>query len=260
MYILSFLICFGASIVGAICGIGGGVIIKPTLDAFGVGSVAAVSFLSGCTVLAMSSYSVLRAKLTGGTHFDRRVGLPLAIGGAAGGIAGKAIFTLLEDMSADKQQVGAIQAVCLLIVTVGTLLYALFKSRIKTHSFSGTVGCLAIGAALGVISSFLGIGGGPINLVLLFFFFSMETKTAAECSLYIIFFSQLTSLLQSLISGRVPQFAPALLILMIFGGICGGVLGRAMNKKLRSESVDRLFIALMIVMIGINIYDIVKFI
>ena len=53
MYLLFVLVSFGASIVGAICGIGGGVIIKPTLDAFGVLSVATISFLSGCTVLSI---------------------------------------------------------------------------------------------------------------------------------------------------------------------------------------------------------------
>lgn len=35
------------------------------------------------------------------------------------------------------------------------------------------------GSVLGIFSSFLGIGGGPINLMILSFFFSMDTKTAA---------------------------------------------------------------------------------
>ena len=60
LYILFWIVSFGASIAGAICGIGGGVIIKPTLDAFGVLSVSTISFLSGCTVLAMTCYSVIR--------------------------------------------------------------------------------------------------------------------------------------------------------------------------------------------------------
>ena len=54
IYAVFFGVSFLASIVGAICGIGGGVIIKPVLDAFGVLDVSAISFLSGCTVLAMS--------------------------------------------------------------------------------------------------------------------------------------------------------------------------------------------------------------
>ena len=46
-----FLICFLASIIGAICGVGGGVIIKPVVDAFGLLTISQASFLSGCTVL-----------------------------------------------------------------------------------------------------------------------------------------------------------------------------------------------------------------
>ena len=60
--LLIFLICFSASVIGAICGIGGGVIIKPVLDAFGIMDVATISFLSGCTVLSMTTYSVIKNK------------------------------------------------------------------------------------------------------------------------------------------------------------------------------------------------------
>ena len=62
---LYFVVCFGASIAGAICGIGGGVIVKPVLDLFGWDSVTTISFLSGCMVLAMSCYSVGRSMLAG---------------------------------------------------------------------------------------------------------------------------------------------------------------------------------------------------
>lgn len=60
MSILASLISFLASTAGAICGIGGGVIIKPTLGLFQMASVSTISFLSGCTVLSMSLYSVGR--------------------------------------------------------------------------------------------------------------------------------------------------------------------------------------------------------
>lgn len=66
IYLVFLIVCFGASIVGAICGIGGGVIIKPVLDSFGVLDVTAISFLSGCTVLSMTTYSVLKNKISGG--------------------------------------------------------------------------------------------------------------------------------------------------------------------------------------------------
>ena len=65
VYLIFLIVSFGASIAGAICGIGGGVIIKPALDAVGVLDVATISFLSGCTVLTMSCYSVYKAKRSG---------------------------------------------------------------------------------------------------------------------------------------------------------------------------------------------------
>ena len=50
--LIFFLVALGASVVGAVCGIGGGVIIKPVLDLLHLETVAAISFLSGCTVLS----------------------------------------------------------------------------------------------------------------------------------------------------------------------------------------------------------------
>lgn len=116
-----------------------------------------------------------------------------------------------------------------------------------------------IGVILGILSSFLGIGGGPINLVVLFYFFSMDTKAAAQNSLYIILFSQITSLLHSLVTRTVPEFSIWLLVLMAAGGILGGMSGRSINKKIDSRVVDRLFILLMAVIILINIYNIYQF-
>lgn len=58
--LIIMIVCFFSSVVGAICGIGGGVIIKPVLDATGIMEVATASFLSGCTVLSMSRYHFIR--------------------------------------------------------------------------------------------------------------------------------------------------------------------------------------------------------
>ena len=259
MYAIFFLVCFLASVIGAICGIGGGVIIKPVLDAFGVMDAAQISFLSGCTVLSMTTYSVLKSKIKGESHIQKKTGFPLAMGAALGGILGKQLFTLVKSAAPDLDKVGQIQAVCLLIVTAGTLIYQLCREKIRTLQIENGFCCVLIGLVLGLLSAFLGIGGGPINLVVLFFFFSMPTKTAAENSLYIIFFSQLASLVLSLISGEAFRAEAPLLLLMIGGGIGGGLVGRALNRKIKETAVDKLFVGLMVVIIGINIYNIYRF-
>ena len=253
--LLFFAVSFCASIVGAICGIGGGVIIKPVLDLFGWASVSTISFLSGCTVLAMSFYSVGRSMAAGEKTIDLHTGTPLAIGAALGGVAGKQLFTALRDTAPDPDMVGGVQAVCLAVITLMTLVYTLKKARIRTKKLDSTALCLVIGLVLGIMSSFLGIGGGPINLVVLFYFFSMDTKTAAANSLYIILFSQITSLLATLVTHTVPVFTPHTLALMVLGGIGGGMAGRKINKHLDERAVDKLFTALMAVIIAISVYN-----
>lgn len=263
--ILALAISLVASCAGAICGIGGGVIIKPVLDAANVASVSVVSFLSGCTVLCMSSYSVLSTYIGKGTKQGSesaiRLGttVPLSLGAVVGGIMGKTVFSTLMDRLGQVDRVGAIQAVCLLVLTLGTLLYTIYKKKIKQQQFTNVVFCVVIGFVLGFLSSFLGIGGGPFNLVILSFCFSMDTKVAAQNSLFVILCSQISSLISSIVSGSVPDFSWGLLIGMAAMGILGGVIGKKVYRKLDSDKIDVLFMGMLVVIMGICIYNFLRF-
>jgi len=137
--------------------------------------------------------------------------------------------------------------------------YTLYKQKIPTRNVQGAAPCVIIGLLLGIMSSFLGIGGGPINLVVLFYFFSMQTKVAAQYSLYIILFSQITSIATTFVTRSVPDFELLALVLMVAGGIGGGIAGRSLNKKLDNKAVDKLFLLLMAVIIGISVFNTVKY-
>ena len=102
---------------------------------------------------------------------------------------------------------------------------------------------MVIGLALGLMSSFLGIGGDPINLVILSYCFSMDSKTAAANSLMIILFSQAANLIT------------ATLILMVLGGIGGGIVGRILNHRMDNRAVDRLLMVLTGVIVLICVYN-----
>lgn len=259
MEIIYFLISFAASVVGSICGIGGGVIIKPTLDFFHLASVPTASFLSGCTVLTMSFYSVSRSMIVRDSKVNMKIGTPLAMGAAFGGLLGKYIFDCLKTILHSFDIVGEIQSICLAIITIGTLLYTINKNKIKTLQLTNKLGCILIGLCLGIMSSFLGIGGGPINLVVLFYFFSMDTKTAAQNSLYIILISQFFSMFFTLVTNTVPEFSLFSLVVMMLGGIFGGILGRILSKHLNDKTVNNLFLILMCIIILICCYNIYHF-
>lgn len=257
--IIYFVVSLLASISGAICGIGGGVIIKPVLDLLQTDSVATISFLSSCTVLAMSCYSMLKNLSNGENRIDLQITIPLAVGGAVGGVVGKQSYSSIAAMYPNPDTVGAWQAALLAVVTFGTLVYTLCKKRITTHHIDHLIACTLIGFALGVLSSFLGIGGGPINLVVLFFFFSLDTKAAALSSLFIILFSQLSSIGLTVLFATPPPFSWNKFVLMVAGGLLGGIVGRKINKSISSKFVENLFAVQIAIIIVICIYNTFKF-
>ena len=156
-----FLVCLAASAVGGICGIGGGVIIKPVLDAMGVMSVSAISFLSGLTVLSMSVISVVRQR--GQRQVELRTGSLLALGAVAGGIAGNWVFHLVKNAAGQDAFVGMVQSAVLALVTLLTLVYsAWLRRRVPSFRVHSAAACVAIGGGMGVLSAFLGIGGGAV--------------------------------------------------------------------------------------------------
>lgn len=256
--LLFFLISLISSVIGAICGIGGGVIIKPVLDATGVMGVSEVSFLSGCTVLSMSIVSFIRNRTSGNT-VEVKTGTALALGSILGGLIGKMCFDMLKTFFSNENHLGAVQAVLLIIITLGTLLMTLFSQKIKTLNIQNIFFCVLIGLILGMISSFLGIGGGPVNLMVLSFFFSMDMKKAAANSLYIIMLSQISSLVHTLLNSTVPAVDYKVLILMVLAGIWGGMIGSRICRKISDRGMETLFTIFMALIIMVNVYNLIKF-
>jgi len=252
-----FLVSLSASVLGAVCGIGGGIVIKPVLDALRLADVETASFLSGCTVLAMSAYAVSASLLAQKKSGEKQTvpGMtPLAIGAAFGGVAGKLLFNMLAARLSNPAAAGRAQAVCVALMAALTLAYTLARGKIKPRRLESTALCLLAGAVMGALSGFLGIGGGPVNLIVLFYFFGMEAKPAARSSLYVILFSQSASLLYTLLTRSVPGFRPAVLALMVLGGVAGGMAGRWIHRRIDNKTADRLLIGLMALIFAISAY------
>ncbi len=268
-YVIFFAVSILASVVGAICGVGGGVFMKPALDAVGVLPVNTITFLSTCTVIAMTSYNVITAAINtkkGGNDnlIDWNLTTWLAVGSAIGGVIGKNIYSNIKAGFENQEVVGGYQAMALLIAVFLTLLYTVNKKKFKGFQVKNPAALVALGFVLGTLSSFVGIGGGPMNLAVLFFFLSMPTKMAAQNSLYMILISQTASLIMTFVKGNVPtalyqDVDPGLwvmLIGMMLCGIYGGKVGKTLNKKLPSETVDKLFIILIVVIMALCVWNI----
>lgn len=251
--------CVGASMLGPICGIGLAVIIKPVVDSLGVMSVATVSFLSSITALAMSSYSCGKSLWPGqGPHESRlrlETAVPISVGSAVGGLCGKALFNVAAASSANPDAVGFTQSMVLVALTVATGVYTLNKDHAPSFHLHTPLAGLVTGLLAGALWAFLGIGGGPFNLVVLFLFFSMDVREATRTSLLIILFSQVASIAYAVLSSSVPVFDPLLALGMASMGIVGAVAGEAVARRVSDHAVEMVYLGTLVVILGICAYD-----
>lgn len=256
MNIILFFVCLIACIIGAISGIGGGIIIKPVIDSLGIMNISTLSFLSGCTVLSMSIVSLYRNKKQ---NIKLNIIIPifLGIGASIGGIIGKQIFDIAAK-NFENSIVEIVQSILLFIINIFILLYMFIKDTLKSKSIKSKIITIILGCLLGVISSFLGIGGGPLNIAVIYYFYSLDAKQTALSSLIVVFFSQLSSLFLTLYVG-VPNFEYSILILMCLGGIFGALIGSKIAKRIDNNKTEKFFIIVLMILIFINIYNIIKF-
>lgn len=249
MHIILFLIAIIASTVGAISGIGGGIIIKPVLDSLGIMSLSTINFLSNCTVLSMALSSFIR-NYKDNYQSSYQSTIYLTIGACVGGTIGKMIFSSLTGY------VGMIQSIFLLLINIIVLLYCCNKHRIKTLDVTNSWLCVLIGLGLGGVSSFLGIGGGPINIAVLSYFFSTLPKITSINSLFIILFSQFFTLVTTVVTNTIPIFSITSLLLMCIGGVLGAIIGSRISAKLDNKKMEIFFMVLLVFLIALNIYNV----
>lgn len=120
---------------------------------------------------------------------------------------------------------------------------------------------IVIGLCLGIVSSFLGIGGGPINVAVLCFFFSMNMKQSSINSLVIIIFSQTSKIVTALINGSL--LSPStnmdwwMLLCLVPVAVVGSLLGSYLNKKVSEKAILYVYIASVFGIIALNLYNIV---
>lgn len=236
--IFGFLVALITSIVGSITGVGSGILMKPILDLFSRDSVAVINIMSSVTVFAMSLSAMVK-ELKNKVSLDYNTVIFLSAGSIVGGIIGKRIFEHIRE-GYGSGIVTAQSAVFSLLMFI-IMIYLLKGQNLRTYKINSRIVVSLVGFLLGFISAFLGIGGGPLNVVLLIYLFSMTTKEASLNSIFIIFFSQIASLLYGHINYGMPDVNFLILSLMVIGGIVGGILGRNMANYFSDSLMKKMF-------------------
>ncbi|MFC4023569.1 TSUP family transporter [Oceanobacillus longus] len=254
IFILYFLIGITASLLGAMAGLGGGIIIKPVLDLFGHYDLATIGVLSAATVLSMATVSLIEVRNMD-AKIDKTIGLLIAIGSIIGGFLGKGLFNFLVIEISATNVIGMLQSGLLAIILIIIFIYMRYKGLIKAYHLHNKGIILAVGILLGAISSFLGIGGGPLNVAVLYLLFSMNAKNAVVNSTFIIFFSQLSALVLLAFTTGFATYDLSMIGYMIVGGIIGGFIGSNLVRKLSNKRIEMIFNVTILMIILINVYN-----
>ncbi|TCD46344.1 sulfite exporter TauE/SafE family protein [Streptococcus sp. X16XC17] len=243
-----------ATTVGAVTGLGGGVIIKPLFDMIGQDTPSAIGFYSSVVVFTMCLVAIYK-QYKKGFSFDLKMLLSVSIGSVIGGLLGGEIFSLAT-RSFSVSQVKVIQASLLLLTLVTIVLYTINKEKIATLHTKNLFVIFALGLFLGTISVFLGIGGGPLNVALLMYLFSFSIRDAAVYSIATIFFSQFSNLSSAILTKESLAYNLGMLPYLMVVAIIGGYLGTLLNQRLSEKNIERFYMTLMVLLMIVSIYNI----
>lgn len=248
--IIYFIVILLANTVGAISGMGGGVLIKPIFDFIGAHSLAAISFYSSAAVFTMSIVSTIR-QVQNKVQIKWVIAILVSIGSMLGGMLGNTTFeSLLAHTSEDTTQLVQI------ILTIITLVFALIYSR-KSYSFNIKAKSVyfLVGLILGFLASLLGIGGGPINVALLMLCFGIPIKEATVYSIITIFFSQGSKILTIAASTGFGRYDLSMLLYVIPAAIIGGWTGAKVSGVISDDKVNKVYQVIIMLVLLINAYN-----
>src|SRR5690606_7901219 len=128
------------------------------------------------------------------------------------------------------------------------------KMRFRASKlFVSVIPVLALGAAIGFLSSIMGVGGGFIMVPALIYLLKVPTNVVIGTSLFqIIFTSAYTTLIHSATNQTVDVI---LAFLLMAGGVAGAQYGAKVGQKLRGEQL-RALLALLVLAVAIRLaYD-----
>ena len=256
-YVIYFLLALGATTIGSLTGMGGGVIIKPLMDVLGDYDVQTIGVVSSITVFTMAIVSIFK-QLKSKTLIPFNTAIPLSIGSIVGGFVGQKVLDFIVDKLNVNSIATVVQNIVLAILILGVIIYMKNKHRVKSRSFNGIPVCLAVGIFLGFCSSFLGIGGGPINVALIIYLFSFDTKTATVCSIVTILFAQISKLTTTALTTGFAVYDFSVVPLMVIGAVMGGFIGASVNKKCSEKTVEKAFNAVQLLVLAITIFNVIR--
>ena len=256
-------------------GVGGGFLLTPLLMFSGIPPAIAVA--TGANQIVATSVSGALAQWRRG-NIDLKMGAVLIAGGVVGALGGVFLLKLLRQLG----QAGLIISLTYVafLGVIGALMLAeslramrraragksVASRRSGQHNwvhglplkmrfpdsrlYISAIPPLVIGAVVGLLAAFLGVGGGFIMVPAMIYLLRMPTNIVIGTSMFqIIFVSAVVTILQATLNNAVDV---VLAMLLVVGGVIGGQFGVSAGQRLKGEQL-RALLALMVLAVAIRL-------
>ncbi|EJZ22401.1 sulfite exporter TauE/SafE family protein [Rhizobium sp. Pop5] len=256
-------------------GVGGGFLITPLLIFYNIPPVVAVA--TGANQVVASSISGAITHFRRGT-LDVKLGTVLLVGGLTGATVGIWIFSLLR-------RVGQLDLIISLmyVIFLGTVGGLMLLESInamrraarneppaprkpghqhwvhklplkvrfkKSKIYLSVIPIVALGFAIGILTSIMGVGGGFIMVPAMIYLLRIPTNVVVGTSLFqIIFVTAYTTIVQAATNFSVDI---VLAFILMVAGVIGAQYGVRVGQKLRGEQL-RALLGLLVLAVGLRL-------
>ncbi len=241
--VLSILIGISLGLLGS----GGSILAVPILVYVAHIKAKVAVMMSLAIVGATSLLASLMPRMTG--NVDLVTAALFSTTGIAGAFLGARLTAFVSD------RILMLLFACLMIMA-GALMYVRSGSRQAEDAHDRerkTPSLLVSGLATGVVTGFLGIGGGFLVIPALTIMGGLPIRLAIGTSLVVITLNSLAGFVAHLMAGWGGQMLDYGLIAAFTGcAVSGAVLGQKLSVKIRASHLGRVF-AVLIVLIGLAV-------
>jgi uncharacterized membrane protein YfcA len=269
--VLGFLV----GVLSGMFGVGGGFLTTPLLIFYGIPPTFAVA--SATTQITGASVSGVMVHMRRG-GLDLKMGTVMIGGGLVGSLVGAAMFRLLQASGQIDVVIGLLYVVILgwigtimlkdALVSIGVVKrreraeaqprhnrwVASFPYRWRFHAsglYISPIAPLVLGFIAGVMTVFLGIGGGFILVPAMIYLLGMPARIVIGTSLYMILvISAATTMVHAMTTRAVDVVLAGLLLV---GGVFGAQYGALLTLKIKPDLM-RLALAVIILLVALRMF------
>jgi uncharacterized protein len=266
VYILCFFIGLASSLIGAIAGLGGGILFVPAILFF-TQFMDGFSWATPQTIVGMSLLVMVFTGLSSTIAYikykrvDIKSGLIFLTGSIPGSLVGVWINRFIEGENF-KFLFGFLMLFISIMFFIKKRLpenpesklnrgfTRTFKHKESVYQYSYSIPITwFIAFIVGICSGLFGIGGGSLMVPAMILLFGFPATIAAPTSMFMIFISSSVSSIAHITLGHIVW---EYVIFFIPGAWIGGQLGARISQKLKNETIEWI-LRILIVIVGIRL-------